>query len=314
VPDAVDHVRQQGFDLVDRFHADGDPGHLAAAAEHFQHAADLAPLGDWRKGRDLMYVCTVLRMFYDQARQLWALDEAAVAGRAALSVERDPAAYHDVLVRLGICLYVRFQVTRERGDLDESLKLLRAAAGTAAPARPESFASLYHLALALDLAHDARRDLAFLDEAVAAGRVAAQNPNPLQFSALCQLVRHLRELSWARGDLTLLQEAEAAARWGVEITASATASDRAACLYELSQTLEALGRRTDRLNYLQEAAALADDAAGWTPDPAEQSLRAFISDQIARNLQEKRAAGGPTEQDGGQPPGGDPPPPPDFTA
>jgi len=312
-------ARQQAFDTFGRFGPGGDPRILTDAAEQFQRASDLAEPGDPKKSRDLMHVCILLRTFYDETRELWALNDAAAAGRAALSAKPDPDTYHDVLVRLGICLYAKFQATKENNALTESLNALRAAAKTAAPGRPESLASLYHLAIALYRAYDGSHDPTLLEEAVAAGRQAANNPNPLQVAALCQLVRHLRELSWANKEPALLQEAETVARRGIQITAEDNPADRSSCLLELAQTLDRLAHKTGRLDYLREAVYAADEAVRLTPDPIDRRIRSVIGDGIAKRLRERHPPAESAEEAGERPlgegyPFSPPPPPPPLRA
>src|SRR6266704_2536615 len=99
-------VRQQAFDTFDRFGPGGDPQILADAAEGFRRAADLSAAGDPRKARDLVHVSTVLQQFYDETTELWALNDAVAAARAALEAGPDEETRGNALLRLGICQLV----------------------------------------------------------------------------------------------------------------------------------------------------------------------------------------------------------------
>jgi hypothetical protein len=145
------------------------------------------------------------------------------------------------------------------------------------------------------------------------------NPNPLQVPALCQVVRHLRELSRVVEDAELLREAESVARWGVEITADANPEDRSSCLFELARTLETVGLRTGRSDYLREAVSTVDQAILCTPDMIEKRLRNVIATGMVQNLHKKQQSGGESadetsERLAGTHDDSPPPPPPlDFT-
>jgi hypothetical protein len=179
-------------------------------------------------------------------------------------------------------------------------------------------ASLYHLAVALYSSYDATRNPAFLDEAVAVGRRAAQSADPLQVSAVCQLVRHLRELSGVREDPALAREAEAVARWGVRLTASASPEEQSLCLFELARTLQTLGLRTGSVDYLREAVDTVDEAIRRTPDPIDRQLRGVIGAGMAKNLRERRQPASDRADDPAEGPAGRhddrPPPPPPLDA
>lgn len=307
-------ARQQAFDTYDRFGPGGDPQILTDAAEGFRRAADLTAPGDPGKARDLVHVCTVLQLFYDETTELWALNDAVAAARAALEVGPDEETRGNALLRLGICLHSKFAATKESEPLTESVDVLRTAAAMATPARPLSMASLYHLAVALYSSYDATGDPAFLDEAVAVGRRAAQSADPLQVPAVCQLVRHLRELSGVREDPALAQEAETVARWGIRLTASASPKEQSLCLFELARTLQTLGLRTGNADYLREAVATVDEAIRRTPDPIDRQLRGVIGAGMAKNLRERRQPASDRADDPAEGPAGGhddrPPPPP----
>ena len=311
-------VRQQAFDTYDRFGPGGDPQILTDAAEGFRRAADLTAPGDPRKARDLVHVCTVRQLFYDETTELWALNDAVAAARAALEAGPDEETRGNALLRLGICLHSKFDATKESEPLAESVDVLRTATAMATPARPLSMASFYHLAVAMYSSYDATRDPAFLDEAVAVGRRAAQSADPLQVSAVCQLARHLRELSGVREDPALAQEAETVARWGVRLTASASPKEQSLCLFELARTLQTLGLRTGSVDYLREAVATVDEAIRRTPDPIDRQLRGVIAAGMAKNLRERQHPASDRADDPAEGPAGGrddrPPPPPPLDA
>ncbi len=311
-------VRQQAFDTFDRFGPGGDPQILADAAEGFRRAADLSAAGDPRKARDLVHVSTVLQQFYDETTELWALNDAVAAARAALEAGPDEETRGNALLRLGICLHSKFGATKESGPLAESADVLRTAAAMATPARPLSMASFYHLAAALHSRYDATHDPSFLEEAVAAGRRAAQNADPLQVPAICQLVCHLRELSGVREDPAVAREAEAVARHGVRLTASAGPEEQSWCLFELARALENLGLRTGSVDYLREAVDTVDEAVRRTQDPIDRHLRGAVGTGMVAILRRQLQ---PASDPAGEPAEGPasayddrPPPPPPLDA
>jgi hypothetical protein len=163
-------------------------------------------------------------------------------------------------------------------------------------------ASLFHLAEALHLAYEDSDDAELLSEAVEVGRVAARNPHPMQVASLVKLTQHLRALSYVRQDINFLREAEAAARRAVQITAGFDADDRAICLLELANTLEAVYRRTRQLAYLQEAVDAADAAVGLTQDRIQIHLRSVIAANMAKQLQESGVDSATTDRSGTPPP------------
>jgi hypothetical protein len=281
----IEAARQQGFDFFSRYEATGDPQWLLASAEQFRRSVHAARDADPRKAGSLAHICTLLTEYYRKTKELWALDEAAATGRAAVAIEQDPEAYQTALILLGIALTLKYDATRERAALVESLHALRPAGQAATPARPGSLAGLYHLARALYLAYDDLKEVALLDEAVAAGRPAAKNPHAMQLACLLQLIRHLRELSYVRQDMGLLAEAETAARWGVQITAQADPEDHSLCLFELARTLETVSDRTGQLGYLREALAAADASIRLTQDRVEAHLRSIVAGGMANRLQ-----------------------------
>jgi hypothetical protein len=298
----IDDAREQAFEFFNRYQTTGDPQLLLAAASQFRRSIQVARDADLRKASDLSDVCFVLTEFYRKTDELWALDDAAAAGRAALGIGRDPDDSHMAMTRLGIALSLKFRATGAHAALVESLACLRAAGRAADPIRPASMASLFHLAEALHLAYSDSEDVALLNEAVEVGRLAARNRHPTQIASLVKLTRDLSALSYVRQDMNLLREAEAAARWAVQITAGSDADDRAICLLELARTLEDLYLNTSQLAYLEEAVDAADAAVGLTRDSIQIHLRSMIAANMAKQLQESGVDGATTDTSGTPPP------------
>lgn len=229
----------------------------------------------------------MLRMYFDDTNELWAAEEAAAAGRAAVGLERDPAKLVAALTNLGIALYARHEATSEQPMLVEAVTVLRQAAHSCPfdePLRPKI---LYHLAIALRLAYEDAGDPALLEEAIAAGRPASRVASPIQLPATVNLTINLLDLSYRREHMSLLGEAVSTARWAVLLGTAAGPTRQSECLLVLARTLGDVGHRSGDVSALQEAVAVGEAAIASHPDPVRRQLQALIVDQIRCQLRRR---------------------------
>lgn len=281
--------RERGFAMAMEYERTGNVGSLRTAVDCFREAVRLLGDGDPHKARDLRHLCTVLRLYYDATKELWALDESVAAGRAALAGASDPDDRDGVAIGLGIALYLTYDNRKDREALRESIAVLRDVADRACPHDANRLPAAAHLAVALRRAYSDTKDVALLREAVDRGRLAAKNPNTMQVPALTELVRQLRNLSGRDKDARLLDEAEQAARWAVHITESDRQS-HAELLFELARTLQSRFGNAGRIEVLEEAARAAEASINETTDPVTAHLRRITTSGIFERLERERHA------------------------
>lgn len=294
----ADKARQQAFGYIEQYNETSDPQLLLNAVSQFRHSLQLAAYNGSRQGRDLAQIGTLLREYFNKTNEFWALDESVSSCRAAVvrTVSRED---HDAaLLQLAISLYARFQAIDDEAALADALALLR----KLEPDRrtPEFLISRHYLTVALHRAYENSHDVALLEEAVRAGRLAADQSGFMQIDLLLSLARCLSSLSYASGDSAFLQEAVATDRRAVELSRQDEPKRQAECLLALARALERLARRTSDAEALEEAAYLADQATLLEEDRVKRMLNNTIATGIFNQL--SRRPGYPANEELPAPP------------
>jgi hypothetical protein len=271
-------TRQQAHDLFGRYRQGGDPGLLRAAAERFEAAAAAAANGDPQRSKDLDHACIVLRVYFDETKELWAVDRAIAVGRAAVAAAPDAVAAVPPATHLGIALHSRYQLTHERQPLREAVAVLRRAAVDCPLSSELRPSILHHLAIALVLAFEDSDETSLLAEAVDTGRAASQLRGPLVLATAADLTRSLGTLAYRTGDVRLNREAVATARWALPLAAREGPHQEAVMLLALARALQSLSWATGDPEPLREAIQRGEAATAREPDPVLQHLNAMVTE------------------------------------
>jgi hypothetical protein len=268
----ADAARAEGHEHAAAFERGKDPECLLRAATSFREAYGLAVAWDDHRDLDLAYICICLRRYYDASGQLWALDEAVVAGRAAVANAADPDRAVRHLTYLGVALLTKAEKYEDRGALREAVTTLRQAVYPLLQDDADKAAAAHHLADALHRAYRDTDEVPLLAEAVHVGRFAVRTENPLQLAAARDLAEHLVVLGAALPDPALYQEAVATARWRAETMRATRPETYCQGLFTVSQVLDSVWHRTKDEAALREALRVAEYAGSIAHTRLDQSV------------------------------------------
>ncbi|MBO3752531.1 hypothetical protein J5X84_41295 [Streptosporangiaceae bacterium NEAU-GS5] len=269
--------------LSQRYRTSGDVNALRGAAHEYMRAASMG--GERRRlCYDLKEASGTAWELYETEPELWALDQAISAGRAAAGMVREPLTWIAVVTVVGAALRAKYEVTGERPLLQESITALRSACAALPAGSPEP-AVIQHLVVALRLAYKDCGAVDLLVEAVGWGRVAAGVPDRLQIDALLRLAGNLSLLSDKMGDIAPLGEARRAA--GQAVRLATTRAERSECLAHLSNTLRHLFMVTGDIGALREAVRTRTEAISLCDHPGKRSVHVMTLSGLHKSLREQ---------------------------
>ncbi|GGN64387.1 hypothetical protein GCM10010112_24530 [Actinoplanes lobatus] len=202
-------------------------------------------------------------------------------------------------IGLAIALRMRFLIAGDPADLEESIRLARAAGTGLSPGDPEYGHQLAVLSQSLRYRYEHRGDLTDLDEAVSTGRAALGNlagDDPERVLCAVNLLSALRARAVQRGELSDLNEAVEIGRTGLA-SLPARHPHRPVCLSNLALSLmdrfEAVHDRSDA-DEAVEAARTAVEILNPT-DPDRQAYHFTLSRILRSRYQD---TGRPDDLDG----------------
>jgi tetratricopeptide (TPR) repeat protein len=258
-----------------RYERDGTVADLERALELGRQALEMLPRRSPDRPAILANTSLAWRQRFEMLGDAEDLDRAISTGEEALAGSRGAARTH-ILAELSTCRRTLFELSGDDADLSWALATAQQVADDTKPGEPTRCGRFSNLAACLLARYEVRADLASLDQAVRAARVANAEPaGPLTSGAAatnlsnCLLTRF--ELRGAPEDL---DEAIVASRRAVGVTPH-TSPFRAGRLSNLANVLRAGAITTADLAAADEAVLAAREATKTSDgDPA---LAAYLS-------------------------------------
>ncbi|MFF4362150.1 hypothetical protein [Streptomyces sp. NPDC001604] len=208
---------------------------------------------------------------YDQTNDIATLDHAITAGRMVVSTEQDIETWRVMITVLGQALLRRYEATRDRDALAESVQALRTVSHNLPVGHKTRPKALLTLGQALREAanNEGRMDIA--DEAIHWFEQCATIPSGVRSDAYFGLSTCLKFKADRTGDPVLLQHAAGAARYAVGFAPDSMLRGRN--LLYLATLLALLHRKTGQPDAIREAVEACKEAVRLSPEGPERRNR-----------------------------------------